>query len=115
MTRIQAALAVLVLLRREKQPPLIRYTLLLALAEQHPLPMTGIQLCDATRDNAIQSGSLDTMVESGLFLRHQDGKRARSYTLTPLGEAEAARIASGREKPQAATQPHIARSNSALQ
>jgi len=98
MTRIQAALTTLLLVRHEKNPPLIRYTLLLALASQHPQPMTSMELCEATLDDIAQNGTLDSMVEHGLITRHQKGKGARTYTLTPLGEAEATRILQGRRK-----------------
>ena len=100
MTRTAATLTTLLLLRHEKNPPLIRYTLLLALADRHPQPMTSMQLCEATRDDIPQNGTLDTMVASGLILRHTEGKKSRTYTLTPAGEAEAARIILGNPKPK---------------
>ena len=115
MTRIQSALTTLLLIRHEKTPPLIRYTLLLALAEKHPQPLTALELCEATRDDIPQNGTLDTMVESGLITRHHDGKKARTYTLTPAGEAEAARIVLGKHKPRPAPQPDMTRVAAALQ
>lgn len=116
MTRCQSVLAALVLLRQEKQPPLIRYTLLLALADNHPKPMTSMQLCERTKDDIPQNGNLDGMVEAGLITRHTDGKRARTYTLTPLGEAEAARIIQGNPKPKltANLQPDLQRVEAAI-
>jgi hypothetical protein len=116
MTRTQSVLNTLLLIRHEKNPPLIRYTLLLALANTHPVPQTSMQLCDATRDDIPQNGTLDTMVESGLITRHSSGNRARTYTLTPAGEAEAARIITGKEKPKPAPnlQPDLAKVAAAL-
>lgn len=113
MTRIQSALAAMLLIRHEHQPPIIRYTILLALADKHPQPMTGMEICDATRDDAVQNSTLDKMVEHGLVTRHHKGKQARTYTLTALGQAEAARVIQGNPKPKPTPKPDLAKAASA--
>lgn len=98
-TRISVALTIVHLIRSEKNPPLARYEILLALAtscdeEGKPLPLTAKEITSLTDASFQSNGNIQNVVARGLAQVVHQGK-VTAYTLTDAGTMEVRRILSG--------------------
>jgi hypothetical protein len=93
MNKLEYCLQIVNSIRREKNPPLGRYCLLLALANSDK-PLTSHQVALALGDNTYGSGTLSRAVDHGLINEHSPANgRGKTYSLTPLGIKEVRMIA----------------------
>jgi DNA-binding PadR family transcriptional regulator len=100
MTKIAFALAIINFIRKEKQPPLLRHCILLALASASA-PLSRSELRDMLDEDGNIDGSTDSMLRHGLIdAIERPHRRGRAYTITPAGQQEAARILSAGVSPQ---------------
>ena len=72
-------------IRCEKDPPLARYAIVLAIARRGGSPATGSQIGKDIGMESTPNGSIDSCLRHGLISTSKDGPSARTYTLTPKG------------------------------
>jgi hypothetical protein len=97
MTKLSFALALLNKIRAEKDPPLIRYCTILALAESPGRSMTPKQIFRRFGHKQVMCGSLPCTARLGLMTEStKDGQTY--YSLTPEGEALAKQLLSPEEQ-----------------
>jgi DNA-binding MarR family transcriptional regulator len=91
MTRIQLTLQIHNAIRREKNPPLGKYCLLLALASTGQ-PMTVHQIAKTLGEATYGSGTLDRALEHGLIQHTPGPTNSRHFTLTPKGQHQVQKL-----------------------
>lgn len=112
ITRLSVVLSLLQMLRKEKDPPLTAYSILLTLAasedaEGRRLPLTSHQISLLMGDDTTQNSSIHRLVDKDLLVRSGPDHKGGVYMLTPAGDAEVARILAGKLKPRPAPSPNM--------
>lgn len=99
-TEIAQTLKAVNLIRKEKQPPLASYCILLALGTATE-PMTTGDICDLVGETTFGGGTLDRLAEKKLITITKVSKGRYTYQLTQKGFDEVRRIVEGRKNPTA--------------
>jgi hypothetical protein len=87
-SRLDYAAAIYRRVRCEKDPPLARYSMLLALARRNGSPATGLQIGKDIGQGTAPNGTIDAALRHGLIaLGPPSDTGTTRYTLTPAGVA----------------------------
>lgn len=97
---ITQSLTAINLVRREKNPPLVSYCILLALASATE-PLGSGEICQMAGESTFGGGTYDRLAEKGLIRITKVSKGKYLYTITQAGFDEVRRIVEGRKMPSA--------------
>lgn len=114
-TRLSIALATIHLIRKETNPALTRYEILLTLAgstqDGKPVPLTTYEIGCAMDEPGQGNGSIQSMLDLDLIIETTKGN-TNAYHLSDTGLQEVQRILLGQPKAKPAPQPNMAVINS---